>query len=176
MLRLVDDILALQSLESGGMRFTRETVDVRTVAAHAVEANEALARKYDVAVLLESAAEPALATADPVRAGQVIGNLLSNAVKFSPPGHPVRVDVRAVGDMIRTSVADAGPGIPEEAREMIFERFQQLDGASTRERDGSGLGLAISRAMTERLDGVLDFESVVGEGTTFYLDLPAADA
>jgi len=175
MLRLVEDILALQSLESGGMQFARETVDVRAVVEQAVEANTPYARTYGVTVLLEDSAGPALATTDPVRAGQVVVNLLSNAVKFSPADRPVRVDVRARGAAIRTTVVDEGPGIPEAARDTIFERFQQLDGASTRERDGSGLGLAISRAMTEKLNGALDFHSVVGQGTTFYLDLPAVD-
>ena len=176
MLRLVDDILTLQSLESGGLRFTLEMVDVRAVVAQAVETNSPYASQYGVTVVMEESDGPTFANTDPARVAQVIVNLLSNAAKFSPADRPVHVAVAAVDGMIRTTVADGGPGIAEDAREKVFERFQQLDGATTREQEGSGLGLAISRAIALRLEGVLDFESVVGEGTTFYLDLPAADA
>ena len=175
MLHLVDDILALQSLDAGGMPFSMQTVDMRALVGEAVEANAPYAQGYGVRVVLESDTCPCPVTADPERVGQVLANLFSNAAKFAPPGRPVRVAVQRVGDAVRVTVADEGPGIPEAARELVFARFRQVDGTTTRSQDGSGLGLAISKAIVDRLGGALDFESTVGEGTTFHFDLPAVD-
>jgi signal transduction histidine kinase len=101
-------------------------------------------------------------------------NLLSNAAKFSPPEEPVTVAVARVDRRIRVSVQDRGPGVPEDFRDRIFERFAQADAAGA--RTGAGLGLSISKAIVEQLGGRLGFQSAAGRGTTFFFDLPEWDA
>jgi signal transduction histidine kinase len=73
---------------------------------------------------------------------------------------------------VRVSVADSGPGVPEEFRGRIFGKFAQADGSDTRGRGGTGLGLSISRAIVEKLGGTMDYQSTPGKGATFYFDLP----
>lgn len=111
---------------------------------------------------------------DPDRLVQVVVNLLSNAAKFSPAGGVVNVQVMPEARIVRLSVRDRGPGIPDEFRTRIFTKFAQADGSDTRQRGGTGLGLAIAKEIAERHGGRLWFESAPGEGATFHLDLPLA--
>jgi signal transduction histidine kinase len=98
--------------------------------------------------------------------------LLSNAAKFSPSDRPVLVSAQRHGGVVRITVTDRGSGIPEEFRARIFERFAQADSSTTREKGGTGLGLSISKAIVERMGGHIGFETEVGAGTTFYVELP----
>ena len=86
----------------------------------------------------------------------------------------VRIDDK--DDSVRISVIDHGPGIPEDFRKRLFERFAQADDSSTRSQPGTGLGLNIAREIIERLGGQISFDSVVGSGTTFHIDLPTYHA
>ena len=106
------------------------------------------------------------------RITQVVANLLSNAAKFSPPGIPVTVTMTPWRSKVRVSVRDQGPGIPEEFRDRIFQKFSQADSSDTRLKGGTGLGLNISKAIVEKHGGSIGFETQVGSGTTFYFELP----
>jgi DNA-binding response OmpR family regulator len=110
--------------------------------------------------------------ADPDRLTQVLTNLLSNAAKFSPRGQAVSVSVLRKGPTIRVSVADRGPGIPEEFRPNIFNKFAQADTSDTRQKGGTGLGLSISKALIEKMSGRMGFETALNAGSTFFFDLP----
>jgi signal transduction histidine kinase len=101
-----------------------------------------------------------------------MSNLLSNASKFSPPGGAVRVRAVRAGERVRVSVRDDGPGIPDEFRARIFEKFSQADSSATREKGGTGLGLHISQRFIERMQGTIGFESEHGRGATFWIELP----
>ena len=103
-------------------------------------------------------------------------NLLSNAIKFSPPGGRVDVRLERIGSQLRISVADRGRGIPEEFRSRIFQRFAQAGPNSVRGQAGTGLGLAICKAIVEQHGGKIGYRSVVGAGSTFFVDLPVAPA
>ena len=100
---------------------------------------------------------------------EVVVNLLSNALKFSPPGAPVEVSAAKQGGWVRVSVRDHGPGISDEFRGKIFQRFAREHGRQT---PGSGLGLSISKAIIDGLGGHIGFESELGKGTTFFFELP----
>jgi CheY-like chemotaxis protein len=101
---------------------------------------------------------------------------LSNAAKFSPSSSVVEVGVRSLGDRVRVFVKDRGPGIPLSFQRRVFEKFAQADASDVRQKGGTGLGLAITRELVERMGGSIGFETVPGQGTCFYFDLPVVHA
>jgi DNA-binding response OmpR family regulator len=109
---------------------------------------------------------------DADRLMQVLANLLSNAAKFSPAGGEVAVSVGAHGRRVRVEISDCGPGIADEFRARIFQKFSQADASDTRAKGGSGLGLSISKAIVEGMGGAIDFHSEPGRGSTFWFELP----
>ena len=119
---------------------------------------------------------PTVLAGDPHRVKQVVGNLLSNAIKFSDTGE-VRVTLSwPAGDdgihVLRIEVSDTGVGVPEEARERIFQPFGQVDGSISRRFGGTGLGLAISKRLVDLMGGKIDFVSRPAAGATFWVELP----
>ncbi len=121
---------------------------------------------------LEVDAEPGNVWADPDRVEQTLTNLLSNAIKFSSPGGTVRLTARTTGSELCFQVRDQGRGIPPEHLELIFDRFQQVDGSDAREKEGTGLGLAICRTIVEQHGGRIWAESEPGAGATMTITLP----
>jgi len=93
-------------------------------------------------------------------------------VKYSPASGSVHVSAERSGDGARVSVRDSGPGIPQDFRARIFERFSQADASATREKGGTGLGLYIARRFIEQMQGRIGFDSETGKGTTFWVELP----
>ncbi|MBW8723505.1 MAG: hypothetical protein JF626_17240, partial [Polaromonas sp.] len=171
------DILDSEKIESGKMRFDMQQVELQTLLAQALSANEGFAGQHKVKLALEAPADVVRVHVDSDRLTQVVTNLLSNAVKFSPPESCVRVRVLGEGSgRIRVEVADSGPGIPEEFRKRIFQKFSQADTSDTRQKGGTGLGLNISRAIVERMGGSMGFTTQTGVGTVFFFDLPEAAA
>lgn len=169
---LINDILDIEKLEAGKMKFNLSRTDVKALAEQAIEASAAFADSFNVKLRLEDGAADAAVKADPHRLMQVLGNLLSNAIKFSPPGEEVLVTVRCGSDRVRIGVRDHGPGIAEEFKARIFEKFAQADSSDARRRGGSGLGLSIVRQIVNRLDGMIAYEAAPGGGTIFTVDLP----
>jgi CheY-like chemotaxis protein len=112
--------------------------------------------------------------ADRQRLKQVLLNLMSNAVKYNKEGGSVRVDCSTDEGMVRVSVSDTGEGIAESKMEHLFEPFERL-GAEESGVEGTGIGLALSRGLVEAMDGIMGAESVQGEGSTFWLELPVAE-
>jgi len=177
LLVLINDLLDIQKLESDNLRLSLQEMTMRPFIQQILAENTGYARDQGVEFVLKSSAFVGKVYADKIRLGQVMGNLLSNAAKFSPEGSTVEISVDEVGDhRIRVSVADSGPGIPDDFKDEIFERFTQLDSSDSRKIGGTGLGLAISRAIIDRHDGCLDFVSEVGVGSTFYFELPPYSA
>jgi len=109
---------------------------------------------------------------DPDRLAQVLTNLISNGAKFSPAEAAVELAVAKVGERFRVTVRDHGPGIPDEFRGRIFQRFAQADASNTRQTGGTGLGLSISKAIVEKMHGRIGFEPAPGGGTVFFFELP----
>jgi signal transduction histidine kinase len=99
-------------------------------------------------------------------------NLVSNAVKYTPTGGSVMVRAWSEDDQIKAEVSDTGIGIPQEALSRIFEEFYRAKNAKAMEMEGTGLGLAIAKDVVEQHGGQISVESVVGEGSTFYVTLP----
>ncbi len=172
---LINDILDSEKIAAGKMQFDFKKQPLRPLVEHAVESNRAYAAQFGVTYELAAGAEGAQAEVDADRLIQVLTNLLSNAAKFSPRGGVVTISIaRREGMKLRISVADRGPGIPEEFRSRIFQKFSQADSSDTRLKGGTGLGLNISRAIAEKHNGTLFFETETGKGSTFCVELPEA--
>lgn len=176
LVRLVTEFLDLEKAELGRVDFNMKPLDLGEVLNEAVSTNQGFAHKHGVDITL-SEVPPATIHADADRLQQVLTNLLSNAIKFSPEGDTVRIKARRVedsgGEQVRISVIDRGPGIPEEFRPYLFEKFSQAQGDKAK-RPGTGLGLALVKAYVEGMQGHVHFDSQVMLGTTFHVDLPMA--
>src|SRR5207302_9082805 len=117
--------------------------------------------------------EMLLARADPMRCRQVVTNLLNNAVKFTDSG-AITITAGSTGEVVELVIADTGIGIPGDQLERVFDEFTQVDGTSTRSQGGTGLGLPLAKRLVEIMSGRLILTSVLGEGTTVRVLLPAA--
>jgi len=175
LVRLINDILDMEKLDAGTMRFNIVDVELLPLVEQALAANRPYAEKCQVRFDLAERLAGFHVTVDVDRLAQVMANLLSNAAKFSPPHAQVVVTMRSSGGRIRVAVSDHGSGIAEEFRGRIFKKFSQADSSDTRDKGGTGLGLSISRAIVEGMGGVIGFDSIPGQGTIFYFELPDAD-
>lgn len=173
LVRLINDILDIEKIESGKLQFERQPIDLGQLVANAIEANEGFAAEFGVRLTLGARLDAAMVLGDPDRLMQVMANLLSNAAKFSPRGGEVRVDLTRRRDGFRVAVRDHGPGIPPAFRHRVFERFAQADSSDRRQTGGTGLGLSISKAIIERHGGAIGFDTSEA-GSTFWFELPDA--
>ena len=174
MQRLVDDLLDLSRIESGGWTPRPERVDlaplVREVWAEVERADAAADRSFSVEILPEAS----VIEADPQAVRQVLGNILDNAARYTPSGGAVIVrSTRTDADAV-LEVRDSGPGIPGEHLPRIFERFYRVDAGRSRELGGTGLGLAIVKHLVEAHGGTVEAESRLGAGTTIRVTFPLA--
>jgi PAS domain S-box-containing protein len=169
--RLVDDLLLLQQTETAGVTIHSDDVDVDELVHQSLERVEPAATRKRIE--LGTHGDTALVVpGDVMRLGQVLDNLLSNAVKFTPDGGTVDVTVTRVGSACAIEVHDSGPGIPEEDRGRLFERFFRSRDAVARAIPGTGLGLVVSRRIAEAHGGGLELVDEDGGGSTFRLTLP----
>lgn len=174
LVQLVNDILDIEKLELGEASLTLDPTDLRELLQHALEQNQGYADSFAVRLQLDVHALPAkvMVNVNNLRLQQVLSNLIGNAVKFSEAGSQVEIIAQLVDEGVRVQVCDHGPGIPEEFRSRIFQKFAQADSSATRQRGGTGLGLSICSALMARMQGTIDFDSVLGQGSTFYITLP----
>jgi len=170
---LINDILDIEKFSAGQMRFDMSTLPLGEIVRQAIESNEGYARKHNVSIALAPVDPDLRVHVDPDRFVQVLSNLLSNAVKYSPASRMVHVSAERSRDRTRVCVRDSGPGIPQDFRTRIFERFSQADASATREKGGTGLGLYIARRFIEQMQGRIGFDSEPDKGTTFWVELPA---
>ena len=176
--RLVNDILDVDKLEFGNVQLNMEHRAIYPLLQQSIEQNQGYAARYGVSLQLEAPAflaEQAAANLDADRFLQVMANLLSNAIKFSYLDGVVRVQLALNAQQLKVSVIDEGQGIGDDFRQRIFQKFAQVDSSDTRRRDGTGLGLSITKVIIERMGGEIDYQSVLGKGTTFYFTLPVAE-
>lgn len=169
---LVNDILDIDKIESGKMVFELKSVNIIVLVEQAVETNRSYGVQYGITYQIQADFPTVNVFADDDRIMQVLANLLSNAAKFSPRGSTVLIKVSRKDKNIRVEVTDSGPGIPAEFRSRIFQKFAQADSSDTRQKGGSGLGLSISKAIIEKHNGIIGFESELNKGTTFFFELP----
>lgn len=169
--RLVEDLLDLSRLESGGWTAGRDRVSVAEVAREAWEMFAETARSKDMAFAVEGDAR---VVADRQGLVQVFRNLMENALRHTDAGGHIHVTVLpAAPGVVEVAVSDDGEGIPSRALPRIFERFYRADSSRARDVGGTGLGLSIVRHLIGSMGGEVRAESTLGEGTTIRFTLPA---
>ncbi|MCF2150451.1 ATP-binding protein [Desmonostoc muscorum LEGE 12446] len=187
LIRLVNDILDLERMKSGKIFMRQAKCNVADLLITATEAMQAMADKLQVQLILNPLTIELWADAD--RLLQTLTNLLSNAIKFSEPGDRVWIgailseyktvesqenqhSLTSSPNYVLITIQDEGRGIPEDKLQIIFERFQQVDASDSRNKGGTGLGLAICRNIVQQHNGKIWVQSILGEGSTFYVLLP----
>jgi two-component system OmpR family sensor kinase len=166
---LVEDLLSLAALDQAPQR-PREPVDLSELVAHAGEDTQVTAPDRPVQV---DADDAVMVMGDPDQMRQLLSNLVRNAVIHTPAGTAIEVSVRRDNGDARLRVRDHGSGIPDDAREQLFERFWRTEGGRSRGRGGSGLGLAIVKAIAEAHSGTVTAANATGGGACLEVTLPA---
>lgn len=174
LIHLVNDLLDMEKLVAGKMHFDMQAQMLLPLVQQSIESNAAFAQQYGVTYeLIES--QDVNVVVDHQRLLQVLANYLSNAAKFSPLNEAVGVRVENRFGSVRVTVTDKGPGVPDNFRARLFQKFSQADSSDTRQKGGTGLGLAICKEIIERMGGAVGVESTPGKGASFYFDLPCED-
>jgi len=172
LMRLINDILDAEKIRSGKMVCDLQSMDLNAALDQSVDEMKVYGDDFGVRLAKTGNQTPAIVFADRGRILQILANLISNAVKVSKQGDRVEIGVAERDGGHALFVRDFGPGIPEEARDKIFERFTQIDSTTTRKISGTGLGLSITRALVVQMGGKISFETNNGEGTTFNVEFP----
>ncbi|MCX5632250.1 MAG: PAS domain S-box protein [Phycisphaerae bacterium] len=172
--RLINEVLDLQKLDSGMMKFNLEANDINKVVKDVYKTMVSLANNAGLDFLLELDNNLPNCSFDSDKITQVLANLVTNAMKFTKRGN-ITIKTSQYSDSIRVSVSDTGCGIKKEDMSKIFNRFEQLGLGGERKTGGTGLGLAISREIIERHNGTIWLESAFGKGSTFTFTLPVCN-
>jgi len=168
---LIEDLLTISELESGRIRLQLQPVALKPLVGKLCEDFKPRAASREVTLVNE--VPDLTAKADSDRVQQVLSNLVDNAIKYGGAEGTVTIRGRTTeAGKIELCVADNGPGIPDDARERIFERFYRVDKARSREQGGTGLGLSIVKHIIQNHGGKVWVESELGKGSRFYFSLP----
>lgn len=170
---LIDDVLDLQKIEAGEMDYRSDVLNVAELVREAISSNTGYADAQQVK-LVEALPDlpPPHIVGDEYRLLQVMANMISNAAKFSDVGGVVTVGFVAERDRVRIFVQDRGCGIAEGMEHKVFDRFSQIDSSDRRRAAGSGLGMNISKEIVDHHNGIIGYDSELGRGSTFYIELP----
>lgn len=177
LLSIVSNILYISNLQAGSLGAHQVDFDLQSAMLRIVEVMKIAALGKDVDVRFEYSGDlPPVLRGNQSKVRQVVGNLMDNAVRFTTSGEVVlRVSLETETDthrVVRFEVRDTGIGIANEARLLLFERFSQVEAGSTRGYSGAGLGLATARHLVETMGGLIDVDSMPGEGSVFWFTIP----
>lgn len=176
LLKLINDVLDISSIEAGGLGISIDTVDIVPIVDNAVSLSKPMASENGISLEYLAVPEnPCLVKVDPLRFKQVLLNLISNAIKYNKPNGSVVVSYeKRKSGKIRLGIRDTGYGIPEEKREKVFKPFERFN-IDSENIEGAGIGLTISKKLIQLMKGSIDYESVSGEGSFFYIEFPVSD-
>lgn len=171
---LVQDVIELSRLQSADVVKQSQLIDVNRLVAECVDQNRLTADGKGISLLVGGRALRPI-HGDRELLATALRNLIENAIRYSPENTKVGVGVSEKKGLVRISVKDQGPGIPEDEQDRIFERFYRVDPARSRQTGGTGLGLSIVKHVMAQHDGEISLWSVPGEGSTFTMTLPQVD-
>lgn len=177
LLEIVNDVLDLSKIEAGEISLESLPFDVIHTIRHTVRTMDALAQEKELKLIYTEDRKCLYGFGDALRFSRILSNLLSNAIRYTEKG---QIEVRAIiveddaggRTTIRCEIQDTGIGIPEEKINKIFDKFTQADSSVTRKFGGTGLGLTITKELIELMNGKIGVESKVGEGSTFWFEIP----
>lgn len=172
LIKLINELLDMERMEAGMLKLSIASTPLDRCVERSIDAVKSLAEKEQVAI--SAGKSDIRVMADEDRLVQVLINLLSNAIKYSPEGGRISCEFQIGETDVRIQVVDEGSGIPPDAIERIFDRFQQVDSPEGKERGGSGLGLAICKAIVEGHGGTIGAVSEPGNGSRFWFTVPRA--
>jgi signal transduction histidine kinase/ActR/RegA family two-component response regulator len=175
LLALINEVLDIAAIEAGRLTLSLEPVWVADVVSETVSLIRPLADQQGILLVSPARTCDAHVLGDRQRLKQVLLNLLSNAVKYNRPAGSVHLTCEHVNGRLRVKVADTGPGIPAEALERLFVPFERL-GSEHGTVEGTGLGLPLSKRLADAMGGSLELESILQQGSTFWVELPLIEA
>lgn len=171
-LRLLNELLDLEVIESGNLELNYEDIDFVNLAQKSIDLNQMVADNKRIKIYLNPPTEPVTTRIDPTKIDQVLNNLISNAIKYSHPENDINVDVTLEGNGILVAIRDNGQGIPENEQHKLFKPFGKTSVRGTDGEESTGLGLSIAKKIIQNHNGRVWFESEVKKGSTFYFTLP----
>lgn len=172
---LVDNLLESASIETGHFRVSPRPYDLDKIIAEAIQTMQPLLDKYDQKLIMQIPPDLPLVQADPRRMVQVLVNLISNASKYGPEAAEINLSAVQQDKWIKIEVADRGPGISRQYRELLFHRFEYPVSDQDRRQVGAGLGLSVVKAIVDAHGGRVEVEDRPGGGSIFWFTLPAAE-
>lgn len=175
LLALINDVLDISRIEAGRLGMSVEAVNLTASAVAAVEFIGPMANERSITIGARAPEADVWVVADSRRVTQVLLNLLSNAIKYTPVSGLVEVSIEVRNGRAMLTVSDNGPGIPPESLPKLFVPFERL-GADATATEGAGIGLALAQGLVEAMNGTIEVSSVVGEGSSFTVVLPAGVA
>lgn len=176
LLQLINQLLDLSKLENKSFQLQLQQRDIVSYLRYVAEAFQTYANTRNLSLQFFTTLESLVMDYDPKQIKQIMTNLVSNAVKFTPSGGAIKVRVSKQAQQLSIEVIDTGIGIAEKERSLIFDRFYQVDGSTTRAGEGTGIGLAHTQELIKLMGGQIFVESMLYEGTTFKVLLPIRKA
>lgn len=170
LMRMIHDLLDFEKLQSGTLQIELKEAPVSRIIETSIESVSALSNQQNISIT----AQPSeiIVQADEDGLIRVITNLLSNAIKFSPPGGVISIEVIEHPEVVEFNVTDEGPGVPEDFKAVIFERFKQVQASDHKQKKGTGLGLAICKGLVEDHGGTIGVRDAAKRGSTFWFQIP----
>ena len=172
LLRLVNNLIDITRIDSGYGELHLQNKNIVDVVENITLSTVEYAKNKNRTIIFDTDVEEKIMAFDPEKMERIILNLISNAVKFTKPDDEIKVNIYDGVDNIKISVEDTGIGIKKEKKEMIFERFRQVDRLLSRSHEGSGIGLSLVKSLVEMHGGKISVESEYGKGTKFIIELP----
>ena len=173
MIELINDLLDIKKMESGKIDLNFQHIELDKYLPNIVKMNESYASLFNVSYQLDIQTPHCVVNADELRLTQVINNLVSNAAKYGAENDKIVVCVKQIRNRIQICVIDHGPGIPEELRDHLFEKFTQAKQTKSTKVKSSGFGLFLVKKIVELHSGTIRVESKLNEETRFIIELPA---